>query len=64
MNDISCPHCGKAFKVDESGYGDILKQVRDHEFDRQLQERLALAEREKLDALALAKSRRLPRMPR
>ena len=57
MNDISCPHCGKAFKVDESGYGDILKQVRDHEFDRQLQERLALAEREKLDALALAKSK-------
>ena len=57
MNDISCPHCGKAFKVDESGYGDILKQVRDHEFDRQLQERLALAEREKQDALALVKSK-------
>ena len=37
MQEIICPHCGKAFKVDEAGYADILKQVRDHEFDQQLQ---------------------------
>jgi len=30
MHDIICPHCNKAFKVDESGYADILKQVHDH----------------------------------
>jgi hypothetical protein len=29
MHDIICPHCGKAFKIDEAGYADILKQVRD-----------------------------------
>ncbi len=57
MNDISCPHCGKAFKVDETGYADILKQVRDKEFDEQLHERLELAEKEKRDAVELAKAK-------
>ena len=33
MNDIICPHCEKAFKVDETGYADILKQVRGSEFE-------------------------------
>ena len=56
MNEISCPHCGKAFKVDETGYADILKQVRDQEFDAQLNERLKLAEKEKGDAVELAKA--------
>lgn len=56
MNEISCPHCGKAFKVDETGYADILKQVRDKEFDAQLHERLELADKEKRDAVELAKA--------
>ena len=43
MHDIICPHCHKAFKVDESGYADILKQVRDADFHAQLHERLELA---------------------
>ena len=29
MNEIICPHCDKAFKVDETGYADIMKQVRE-----------------------------------
>ena len=40
MHEITCPHCGKAFKVDEAGYADILKQVRDREFESDLHERL------------------------
>ena len=56
MQTISCPKCGTAFKVDEAGYADLLKQVRDHEFTAALEERLAMAEREKRDAVALAKS--------
>lgn len=56
MNEIICPHCHKAFKVDEAGYADILKQVRDKEFDQQLHNRLELAEKEKLSAVELAKS--------
>jgi hypothetical protein len=43
MREITCPHCGKAFKIDEAGYADILKQVRDREFDSELNERLESA---------------------
>ena len=56
MHEIICPHCDKAFKVDESGYADILKQVRDGDFERQLHERLEWAEREKQNAVELAKA--------
>lgn len=55
MNEVICPHCEKAFKIDEAGYADILKQVRDSEFDQQLHERLELAEQEKKNAVELAK---------
>ena len=57
MNEIICPHCGKAFKIDEAGYADILKQVRDHAFDEALQERLRLAEEEKRTAIELAEAK-------
>ena len=56
MHDIICPHCGKAFKVDEAGYADILKQVRDTDFEKQLNERLQLAEQDKRSALELART--------
>ncbi|WP_077037047.1 DUF2130 domain-containing protein [Pelomonas sp. KK5] len=57
MHEIICPHCGKAFKIDEAGYADILKQVRNSEFDKQLHERLALAEQDKRSAVELAQAR-------
>ena len=56
MHDIICPHCSKAFKIDETGYADIVKQVRDGEFNEQLHERLELAEQGKQNAVELAKS--------
>jgi hypothetical protein len=57
MNEIICPHCGKAFKIDEAGYADILKQVRDSDFEKQLHERLELAEQDKRNAVELAKTK-------
>jgi hypothetical protein len=54
MHEIICPHCKKAFKIDEAGYADILKQVRDSEFEQQLHDRLELAEQEKRNAVELA----------
>ena len=56
MNEIICPHCKKVFKVDEAGYADIIKQVKDHEFEEELQTRLALAENEKISAIKLAEA--------
>lgn len=56
MHEIICPHCERAFKVDETGYADILKQVRDSDFEQQLHDRLELAEKEKLKDVELAKS--------
>ncbi len=57
MHEIICPHCSKAFKIDEAGYADILKQVHNKEFEKQLHERLAAAEKEKTIAVELAQAR-------
>ena len=56
MNEIICPKCKKAFTVDESGFANILKQVRDHQFEEELNNLLALAEKEKENAIELAKA--------
>ena len=39
MAEIKCPHCGKVFQVDESGYAQILQQVRDHVLEEELKKR-------------------------
>jgi len=57
MHEIICPHCGKAFTIDEAGYADILKQVRDSDFEKQLHERLELAEQDKRNAVELAQAK-------
>lgn len=56
MNEIKCPNCNKAFTIDEAGYADILKQVHNTEFEKELQDRLALAAREKENALELVRT--------
>ena len=56
MNEIICPHCEKAFKVDEAGFADILKQVHDAEFKKELHERVEMLEKEKETAVKLAEA--------
>jgi len=56
MNEIICPHCKKAFKIDEAGFADILKQVRDNQFQEEINERLKLAENDKENAVKLAEA--------
>ena len=56
MNEIICPNCKKVFKVDEAGFADILKQVRDHQFKEELQNRLNLAEKEKINEVKLTEA--------
>ena len=53
MNDIICPNCNKAFKIDESGYVELLKQVRTQQFNEEIDNRLKLAEQEKVNAVQL-----------
>ncbi|MDA8068850.1 MAG: DUF2130 domain-containing protein, partial [Actinomycetota bacterium] len=55
--EIKCPHCGRAFKIDEAGYAEILRQVRDGRFEQELHERLELAARDKQSALELAQAK-------
>ena len=56
MNEIICPNCKTAFKVDEAGFAAIAKQVRDQQFQEEVQSRLQLAENEKLSAVKLAEA--------
>ena len=55
MQEIKCPKCGEVFQVDESGYSAIVKQVRDKEFSKEIQNREAQFESEKESAIQLAK---------
>ena len=57
MNEIICPHCHKAFKIDEAGYADILKQVRNHEFEEELKKQESFLTKEKENAVLLAEER-------
>jgi hypothetical protein len=57
MNEIKCPHCGKAFKIDEAGYADILNQVRNEAFENEIREKLDAAENDKRTAVELAEAR-------
>ena len=57
MNEIKCPQCGTVFQVDEQGYADIARQVRDQEFSRQLAERERIMERERAAAVELAEQK-------
>jgi len=55
MKDIKCPSCGKTFKIDPSSFEEILLQIKDEEFNRQIEERLKLAEEDKNKGIEIAK---------
>jgi hypothetical protein len=57
MNEIICPNCNKAFKIDEAGFAEIVKQIRDHEFEEELNKRDALMRADKESAIKLAEER-------
>ena len=47
MDKITCPKCKEDFKIDDAGFADILKQVRDRQFDKELDDRLMIAKKRK-----------------
>jgi len=54
MQEIKCPNCGKVFKTDETGYAQIVKQVRDREFEKELDRRQAELEKNKDSDIKIA----------
>lgn len=56
MNELKCPNCGSVFKVDESGYSELIKQIRNHEFEKEINERIKLVEQKNNDAIKLAEA--------
>jgi hypothetical protein len=57
MNEITCPNCHKTFTIDGAGFADILKQVRNTEFDKELHERMEILEKDKESAVLLAEQK-------
>ena len=55
MKDIKCPSCGKTFQIDPTSFEEILHQIKDEEFNKQLKERLLLAEEDNKKALEILK---------
>lgn len=56
MNDIKCPKCETSFTIDEAGYADILKQVRDEDFNNALKERERMFASDNEKSLKLAEA--------
>ncbi len=57
MRQIKCPNCGQVFEIDQASYADIVKQVRDHEFTREITERENLLRTDKENAVQLAEQK-------
>ncbi len=55
MKDIKCPSCGKTFSIDPSSFEEILLQIKDEEFNKQIKERLILVEEDNKKALEILK---------
>jgi hypothetical protein len=58
MHEIKCPNCGKTFNLDETGYSEILNQVRNEAFDKALHEQLKIVEQEKINSIKLAETKK------
>ena len=56
MKEIICPSCKQAFEIDQAGFSDIVKQVRDDQFDKELKILVGQAEKEKENAVKLAEA--------
>ncbi len=54
MNKITCPHCGKSFELNDTDYADILSQVRNAEFTKEIEHQKEYFEKEKEAAVKLA----------
>ena len=56
MNEIKCPNCGTIFKIDETEYDSIVKQIRDKEFEKEISLREQEHTKDKESAIKLAEA--------
>ena len=56
MNEIKCPKCGTVFQINETDYESIAKQIKDHEFEKELTQREEQYKKDKENAIKLAES--------
>lgn len=57
MHEIKCPNCGTVFQIDEMDYQNVVKQIRDQEFEKEISEREKQYKIEKESAVELAKNK-------
>ena len=57
MNQIKCPHCGKAFTIDEASYSDIVSQIRNKEFQEEVHEKLEQIQKQNEKDIIIEKSK-------
>ena len=56
MKEIKCPKCNTTFKIDEQDYESILKQIKNHEFEKELREKEAQFNKDKLSEIKILES--------
>lgn len=56
MNEIKCPNCGTIFKIDETEYDSIVKQIKDKEFEKEISLREQEHTKDKESAIKLAEA--------
>ncbi len=54
MNEIKCPDCRSMISLDEDNYSNIIQQVRDKEFEAEMNLRIAFLEKDKQKSVELA----------
>ena len=57
MKNIKCPSCGETFTINQNSFDELLSQIKKEEFTKELNERLQIAEKEKLKEIELTKSK-------
>ena len=57
MKEVTCPHCEQVFEMDAAGYADIAKQIKDSEFNKELETRLKDAEKIHAKEIELVKAK-------
>ena len=57
MNEIKCPKCGAFFQIDETDYESIVRQIRDHEMEKEIKRLEEEYKKDKNNSIQLAEAK-------